>query len=82
MAQILVRDLDEDVKTRLQQRARRHGRSMEAEVRDILHNAVARDTRAREHLGTSISKRFRSIGLDTPVEELRGWAIRTPDFAE
>lgn len=30
MAQVLVRNLDDDVKTRLQQRARRHGRSIAA----------------------------------------------------
>jgi len=82
MAQLLVRNLDEDVKTRLQQRAKRHGRSMEAEVRDILRNAIAQETSVRAHLGTNISKRFRSVGLDTPVEELRNWEIRTPDFAE
>ena len=82
MAQLLVRDLDDDVKHRLQQRAKRHGRSMEAEVRDILHSAVARDAGVCQHVGTNISKRFRSIGLDAPVEELRNWSIRTPDFQE
>ena len=40
MAQILVRDIDDDVKERLQRRAARHGRSMEAEVRDILRDSV------------------------------------------
>jgi len=36
MAQLIVRNLDDDVKQRLQQRARRHGRSTEEEVRSIL----------------------------------------------
>ncbi|MGC8519811.1 MAG: FitA-like ribbon-helix-helix domain-containing protein [Steroidobacteraceae bacterium] len=40
MAQIIVRQLDDDVKARLQRRADRHGRSMEAEVRDILRAAA------------------------------------------
>jgi plasmid stability protein len=35
MARILVRDLEDDVKERLQRRATRHGHSLEAEVRDI-----------------------------------------------
>ena len=35
MAQIIVRDLDDDVKWRLQRRAKQHGNSMEAEVRNI-----------------------------------------------
>ena len=34
MAQVIVRRLEEEVKTRLQRRARRHGRSVEEEVRD------------------------------------------------
>ena len=34
------RNLEDDVKTRLQERARRHGRSTEEEVRDILRHAV------------------------------------------
>lgn len=40
MAQLVVRDLDEEVKVRLRRRAAEHGRSMEAEVRDILAEAV------------------------------------------
>ena len=41
MAQVLVRNLDDDVKERLQQRARQHGHSMEEEIRDILRQAMA-----------------------------------------
>ena len=44
MAQILVRNLDESTKTFLQRRAKRHGRSMEAEVREIL---VSEEKRAQ-----------------------------------
>ena len=40
MAQIIVRDLDEDVVRRLKLRAARHGRSMEAETREILRAAL------------------------------------------
>ncbi len=40
MAQLVVRNLDDDVKAKLQRRAKRHGRSTEEEVRDILRNAV------------------------------------------
>jgi hypothetical protein len=35
-AQLVVRNLDDDVKAKLQQRARQHGRSTEEEVREIL----------------------------------------------
>ena len=46
MAQILVRKVDERVKSRLQRRAKRNGRSMEAEVREIIHNALTREESA------------------------------------
>ena len=39
MAQVVVRQLEEDVKLRLKRRAESHGRSMEEEVREILQRA-------------------------------------------
>lgn len=42
MASIIVRGLDDHVKQQLVSQAKRHGRSMEAEVRDILTKAVWR----------------------------------------
>ena len=36
MAQLLVRNLETQLKVRLQKRAKRHGHSMEEEARDIL----------------------------------------------
>ena len=42
MASILVRDLDERVVAGLKQRARSNGRSVQAEVRDILAQAARR----------------------------------------
>lgn len=43
MAQILVRDLDDDVRQWLRERGARHGRSMEAEARDVLSRARRTD---------------------------------------
>ncbi|MDO4241129.1 MAG: toxin-antitoxin system [Microbacteriaceae bacterium] len=40
MAQILVRNIPDAVKLRLQAQAKRNGRSMEAEAREILESAV------------------------------------------
>ena len=40
MVQLVVRNLEDDVKARLQLRARRHGRSTEEEVCEILRNAM------------------------------------------
>jgi plasmid stability protein len=43
MAQVLVRDLDDVIVERLKQRARRHGRSLEAELRLILERSARAD---------------------------------------
>jgi antitoxin FitA len=40
VAQLVVRNIEAEVKKKLQRRATRHGRSMEEEVREILRNAV------------------------------------------
>ena len=42
MAQLVVRNLQDDVKARLQLRARRHGRSTEEEVREILRDGLTK----------------------------------------
>jgi plasmid stability protein len=80
MAQIVVRKLEESVKTRLQRRARRNGRSMEAEVRDILQNAA--NEKPAMGLGTQIASLFKGKGYDFEVEELRGHPVLPARFDE
>ena len=83
MAQLVVRNLDDDVKERLQKRAAKHGRSMEEEVRDILRNAVKTGAQPSQGLGTRIANRFRGLGLkEEDIRELRDeiWA-RPVDFS-
>ncbi len=80
MAQILVRNLDDSVKGRLQSRARRHGRSTEEEVREILRNAVREEEAPKLPLGTRIAQRFASFGLDEEIPELGGQTPRPVDF--
>ena len=46
MAQFVVRHLEDDVKEGSRRRAKRHGRSMEDEVRHILRNAAKEERRA------------------------------------
>ncbi len=43
MAQILVRKLPDSLVEQLKARARRNGRSLEAEVRDVLQRAVTKN---------------------------------------
>ena len=71
MAQVIVRNLDDAVKRKLQRRAARHGHSMEQEIRDILRDAVKDDGHRRKGLGTAIAERFKGIGLEEPIPELK-----------
>lgn len=80
MAQLSIRQLDEEVKEKLQRRARLHGRSTEEEVREILRNAVRSDGSGRAPLGSRIAARFRRIGLNGEIPELRGEPERPAEF--
>ena len=80
MAQLIVRNIEADVKSRLQRRAKRHGRSMEEEVRDILRDAAQKEDHAVGGLGTEIASLFREVGLDTGIPELRGHEIKPASF--
>jgi antitoxin FitA len=80
MAQLLVRHLDDDVKAKLQIRARRHGHSTEEEVREILRNAVRDEGGAQAPLGSRLAARFAGLGLTQDIPELRGEEARPADF--
>jgi len=72
MAQLVVRNLDDDVKAELQERARQHGRSTEEEVREILRNAVWNEPQKTEPLGKRLRALFADIGLEEDILEWRG----------
>jgi len=80
MAQIVVRNIEDDLKERLQRRAAQHGRSMEAEVRDILRDAVNRGQKPRRGLGSDIARLFSGIGLkpNEKIREVRGFGLKDP----
>ncbi len=82
MAQLVVRNIDDEVKERLVQRARRHGRSMEEEVRVILRDAVQNEFKSAPELGfgTRLANFFAEQGLDYEVEELKGDAAVPATF--
>jgi plasmid stability protein len=68
MADLSIRNLDEEVKRRLRVRAAHHGRSMEAEIRAILEDAVRRPNDS-DSLFSALRDRFASLGgveLDLP----------------
>jgi plasmid stability protein len=81
MAALSIRDLDESVKRRLQSRAARNGRSMEAEVRVILTEAV-REPADEAGLFTALLDRFGVLGgVDLELPD-RTEPARAADFSE
>ena len=73
MAQILVRNLEDQVKGRLQHRAKRHGRSMEEEA-------------PRRRLGSEIVALFQGQGIGLKegeeIPEWRGYPVEPISFDE
>ena len=81
MAQLVVRNLEESVKLQIQRRAKRNGRSMEEEVRQILRDA-GKAERPALGLGSQIAARFRGIGLTFEIPEFKGQPVRPARFDE
>lgn len=94
MAQLIVRNLDEAVKEKLKEKAARHGRSLESEVREVLAEAASDatgeiDIPKGESLWDVMHARFRKGGfteaekarLERARAELRSRSeMRIPDF--
>jgi plasmid stability protein len=72
MAQLLVRDVDEAIVKALRERAARHGRSAEAEHREILAKALRRTK--RKPLADVLAA-MPNVGMDTDF-------LRTEDAIE
>lgn len=80
MAQLVVRDIEDAVKTRLKRRAELRGHSMEEEIRQILRNAASEPLRSPMRLGTTISQRFAGHGLESDIPEMRGTPAKPADL--
>ena len=64
MATLTIRNLDDELKSRLRIRAARHDHSMEEEARSILRSALS-DSEADEEstgIGTRIRRRLEGVG--------------------
>jgi antitoxin FitA len=71
-AALTVRNLDDAVKRRLRLRAAENGRSMEAEARAILRDALLGPAASESRLGSRIHGRFaglRGDALELPARE-------------
>jgi antitoxin FitA len=70
MASLSVRNLDEDLIARLRRRAARHGRSAEAEVRDILQRALSSEAEIDFDALAAELRALTAGRRHTPAEEL------------
>jgi plasmid stability protein len=82
MAQLIVRDIEAQVISKLRRRAKRHRRNLQEEVREILHNAVDGEAMRNGGLGTRIALRFSGRGLKPgeEIHEIRNIQLRVPNF--
>ena len=80
MTQVVVHDIEDDVKARLEQRATQHGWSMDEEVRHILRKAVAEQGQPPIKLGSRMAARFAGIGLSGELPKLQGQAAEPMGF--
>lgn len=63
MANLLIRDLDEDVLKQLKAAAKAHGRSLQAEIHDVLERAGTRNMAETRRVSARWLKRLRDRGL-------------------
>ncbi|MBS0318220.1 MAG: toxin-antitoxin system [Proteobacteria bacterium] len=80
MAQVIVRNIEDEVKASLKARAAEHGWSLEEEVRQILRHAVAEEAPAQPRLGSRIAARFAGVGLAEPLPELHSQVEEATSF--
>lgn len=77
MATVTVRNLPDEVHRALRVRAATHGRSTEAEIRDILESTVRPPERIR--LGSALAELGRRVGLtDDDIAALNQVRDKTP----
>jgi plasmid stability protein len=94
MAALVVHNVDEKVKARIQRMAQKKGHSMSAEVREILSEATKSPARAPKRtaaakcpkdkpgLGSRIASRFSGLGFKFEIPEFRGEPDRSVRFDE
>jgi plasmid stability protein len=71
MTTLVIQDMEDEVRDKLQTLAHAHGRTIADEVMDILKGALARHWDTDAHLGTRLANRFSPCGLEHEILELR-----------
>lgn len=76
MASLTIKNLDNNLKAQLRLRAARHGRSMAAEAKLILANALGAPA-CEQNLAVAIHSRFESVRVDRyPTPPVKWFAMR------
>jgi plasmid stability protein len=79
MTTLTIRNVDPALKEELRVRAARHGRSMEAELRHILKEALGGEKRRAEpNLAETIRRRFLPLGAADELEPHPPVPVRDP----
>ena len=81
MAAVSIRNLDDGVRQRLRIRAAAHGRSVEAEIRAILTQAVSEPAESSSLLA-ALADRFSVIGGAELTLPVRSRPVRGADFSQ
>ncbi|MEA5551765.1 plasmid stability protein [Anabaena cylindrica UHCC 0172] len=76
MTNIIISNLDDEIKSRLQKRAEKYGPSLEEEAREILDMTLTENNENSLNLATLIEKRFANFG-DFELPEIAREPIRT-----
>ncbi|MBD2294499.1 plasmid stability protein [Anabaena sphaerica FACHB-251] len=76
MTNIIIYNLDDEIKSRLQKRAEKNGRSLEEEAREILYMTLTENNENSLNLATRIEQRFANFG-DFELPEIAREPIRT-----
>ncbi len=71
MAQILIRDLDDETVKRLKERARRHGRSLQGEAKLILAQAAGLSLREARELARQWQQKLAGRPFPDSTELIR-----------
>ncbi len=81
MASLTIRNLDNNLKEQLRQRAASHGRSMEAEARIILAQTLNAPA-GTDNLAMAIHRRFEALGIESLPIPTRQPVRNPPEFGE
>ena len=78
---MIIPNIDDDIKSRLQKRAEKHGRSLEEEVKEILRIAVSENNEHSLNLATMIEQRFANLE-EFELPQIKREPIRTVSTIE